>query len=266
MESAFLGMGGAARRVIVLNANQNHHSFLQEKRKGSRGGDGRGKLMENVVKIVGFSVKKEEDGGDEVGGAQQTVTCSVTYEEVGNVTVKIEARDMDLGSMDFCTPCKEEEEGGGRLVVRYGAEDGEGNVDEGSGDQNAQKTGMSSGWRAKRRAQREALEAEEAAIFGASNHGINIGVNVSGVTNGLEGIDGAEVGAPKLSAAKRIKLQREQILNANTSRSARRVARGADKLGGGDNGGSNAGDDNNTDEVREDWGNEGVRYRCGRNQ
>jgi hypothetical protein len=92
--------------------------------------------MVNVIKVEDFPLKKEEDGGDEVGGAGRTVTGSVTYEEVVNLPVKIEARAMDLGSVDFCTPCKEEEEEGGRLVVRYGEGDGKGNVDEGSGDQN----------------------------------------------------------------------------------------------------------------------------------
>jgi hypothetical protein len=82
-----------------------------------------------------FQLRKKKDEGDEIGGAGQTETGSVTNEEVVNVPPKIGARVTGLASMDFCTPCNEEEEGGGKLVNRYGEGDGAGNVDEGSGDQ-----------------------------------------------------------------------------------------------------------------------------------
>ena len=100
-----------------------------------------------------------------------------------------------------------------------------------------------SNWRAKRRAQRAALEAEEAAVLESSNIGsedVMMGEMMGSTVNADDGFK------PKMSAAKRLKMERGAILASNTSRSARRVARGADKL----NDGNNEGDSTANEEVR----------------
>ena len=103
-----------------------------------------------------------------------------------------------------------------------------------------------SNWRAKRRAQRAALEAEEATVLESSNIGsetltdVMMGEMMGSTVNADDGFK------PKMSAAKRLKMEREAILASNTSRSARRVARGADKL----NDDNNEGDSTANEEVR----------------
>lgn len=71
-----------------------------------------------------------------------------------------------------------------------------------------------SNWRSKRAAARAALEAEEASIFSTND-----------TTTPNEDSD-----APKISTAKRMRIDRERILSASTTKGARKLARGGGKV------------------------------------